>query len=61
VITVLLGISGVIGMVIFQKPDMKTVYGYFGLGILDISLIIVGLFLNRFRLYGSEKDVRDVS
>ena len=56
-ITVLLGISGVIGMVIFQKPDMKTVYGYLGLGILDISLIIVGLFLARIGLYGSERDV----
>jgi len=43
-------------MVIFQKPDMKTVYGYFGLGILDISLII-GLFQSRIGLYGSERDV----
>jgi len=44
-------------MVIFQKPDMKTVYGYFGLGILDISLITVGLFQSRIGLYGSERDV----
>jgi hypothetical protein len=61
IVSVLLGISGIIGIVIFGKPQMKTFYWYIGLGLLDLLLLVIGLFLSRIGLYGSEKDVRDVS
>jgi hypothetical protein len=57
----LLGILGIVGIVIFQKPEMKSLYWYMGLGLLDLLLIAIGLFLIRVGLYGSEKDVSDVS
>ena len=60
IVSVLLGIGGIIGIVIFGKSQMKTFYLYPGLGLLDL-LVVAGFFLIRIGLYGSEKEVKDIS
>ncbi|NIT14716.1 MAG: hypothetical protein GTN99_10895 [Candidatus Dadabacteria bacterium] len=61
VITALLGLGGIIGIIFFGKPEMKSIYWYLVLGFFELLAGLIGLYLIKIGLFGSDKQVSDVS